>query len=74
MYVIGQWRPVASSAPPRRDDRGTGCAARRDRLPVTFFATGQDPLGATIRIQNVPFQVICMLSVKGADWLGTGPR
>jgi len=35
-----------------------------------LFASGQDPLGATIRIQNVPFQVIGMLSVKGQTGWG----
>jgi len=35
-----------------------------------LFASGQDPLDATIRIQNVPFQVIGMLSVKGQTGWG----
>jgi ABC-type antimicrobial peptide transport system permease subunit len=35
-----------------------------------LFAEGQDPLGTTIRIQNVPFQVIGLLAVKGQTGWG----
>jgi putative ABC transport system permease protein len=35
-----------------------------------LFSPGQDPIGATVRIQNVPCQVIGLLSVKGQTGWG----
>lgn len=35
-----------------------------------LFSTGQDPIGATIRIQNVPFQIIGQFTAKGQTGWG----
>ncbi|MGY6277259.1 MacB family efflux pump subunit [Methylomonas sp. MgM2] len=37
----------------------------------TLFADGEDPIGRYILIQNIPFEVIGILDVKGATPMGT---
>jgi putative ABC transport system permease protein len=51
------------------DEREAGMAATVALLGQTvvdnLFAPGEDPLGATIRVKGVPFQVIGVLAAKG---------
>ncbi|HEV7730756.1 MAG TPA: ABC transporter permease [Candidatus Binatia bacterium] len=50
---------------PSEDDSAAKVAVLGQTLVDELFAPGEDPLGATIRIKNVPFQVIGVLGRKG---------
>ncbi len=50
---------------PTEDDSAAKVAVLGQTLVDELFAPGEDPLGATIRIKNVPFQVIGVLGRKG---------
>ena len=47
------------------DDGAAKVAVLGQTLVDTLFAPGEDPLGATIRVRNVPFRVIGVMSRKG---------
>ncbi|MDR2891707.1 MAG: MacB family efflux pump subunit [Deltaproteobacteria bacterium] len=69
--VVGNWavargeffneRDVASSAP---------VVVLGQTVVDNIFPSGQNPLGAYVLIQNVPFQVIGVMAVKGANPMG----
>jgi putative ABC transport system permease protein len=50
---------------PSEDDSAAKVAVLGQSLVDELFAPGEDPLGATIRIKNVPFTVIGVLGRKG---------
>jgi putative ABC transport system permease protein len=47
------------------DDGAAKVAVLGQTLVDTLFAPGEDPLGATIRVRNVPFRVIGVMARKG---------
>lgn len=70
-FTVRDWPMVTGRSFTRHEET---TAARVALLGETatrnLFAPGQDPLGAMIRIQNVPFHVIGMLAVKGQTGWG----
>jgi putative ABC transport system permease protein len=60
-WPVGRGRFFTQS----EEDSAAKVAVLGQTLVDKLFAPGEDPLGATIRVRNVPFQVIGVLSAKG---------
>jgi len=54
----------------REEEAAARVAVLGQTVVDQLFGTGQDPLGATIRIRNVPFEVIGVLEAKGQTTWG----
>jgi putative ABC transport system permease protein len=64
--VVRNWPAAAGSYFTQRDDDGAATVAViGDTVATKLFGAGADPVGATIRIKNVPFRVVGVLSPKG---------
>jgi putative ABC transport system permease protein len=50
---------------------GANVAVLGNTLVTNLFEPGEDPVGATVRIKNMPFRVVGTLAPKGYDTRGT---
>ena len=63
---VRDWPLSAGRFFDQRDDAGANPVAVLGRTVIDqLFAPGEDPLGASIRVKNVPFEVIGVLARKG---------
>ncbi len=64
--AVRDW-PIASGRffTQSEEDGGAKVAVIGQSIVAQLFAAGEDPLGATIRVKNVPFRVIGVLAAKG---------
>jgi putative ABC transport system permease protein len=69
-FKVRNWPVVLGSTFTERDEDGAARVAVIGQTIVDqLFGTGQDPVGAMIRINNVPFRIIGVLEAKGqAMW------
>src|SRR5213595_2709720 len=64
--AVRDWPLSAGRFFDQRDDAGANPVAVLGQTVVDqLFAPGEDPLGASIRVKNVPFEVIGVLARKG---------
>ncbi len=66
-FIIRQWKTVKGELFTEQDDRGGAKVAVIGSEVVKELFGDEDPVGETIRIQNVPFMVIGVLKSKGAS-------
>jgi putative ABC transport system permease protein len=65
-FSIREWPVVLGSAFTQRDEESANRVAVLGQTVVdNLFGPGQDPIGATIRVKDVPFRVIGVLEAKG---------
>ena len=70
-HTVRDWPVVAGRFFDERDQAGASPMALLGQTVVdNLFAPGEDPVGATIRVKNVPFEVIGVLSRKGLTTWG----
>src|SRR5881275_666620 len=63
---LREWALSAGRSFDQRDDAGANAVAVLGQTVVDqLFEPGEDPIGATIRVKNVPFTVIGVLARKG---------
>jgi len=63
---VRDWPLSAGRFFDERDDAGASAVAVLGQTVVDqLFAPGEDPIGTTIRVKNVPFEVIGVLASKG---------
>jgi putative ABC transport system permease protein len=68
---VRDWPVVAGSFFTRRDEASAARVAVLGKTVVDqLFGLGEDPIGATIRVKDVPFQVIGVLEPKGQTTWG----
>jgi putative ABC transport system permease protein len=67
---IRNFRPVAGRFFSEDEVKGAVRVAVLGRTVVNNLFEGRDPLGETIRIKNVPFEVIGVLEEKGVNAIG----
>lgn len=67
---IRNFRPVAGRFFTDEEVRGSLRAAVLGKTVVANLFEGRDPLGETIRVRNVPFEVIGVLEEKGVNAIG----
>ena len=69
--TVRDWPVVAGRFFDERDQAGAAPVAVLGQTVVdNLFAPGEDPIGATIRVKNVPFEVIGVLARKGQTTWG----
>jgi putative ABC transport system permease protein len=70
-FIVRDW-PLATGRVFTRQEELTGArvALLGETAAKNLFLSGQDPVGTTIRVQNVPLQVIGLLSAKGQTGWG----
>jgi len=65
-FAVRDWDVEAGAVFGPRDDEGASRVALLGRTVVeNLFGRGEDPIGATIRIKDVPFRVVGVLRRKG---------
>ncbi len=70
-HAVRDWPLAAGRFFDERDQAGASPVAVIGQTVVdALFAPGEDPIGATIRVKNVPFEVIGVLSKKGQTTWG----
>jgi putative ABC transport system permease protein len=70
--TVREWPVAAGRFLSRQDEQSAATSAVLGQTVVeNLFGPGQDPLGQVIRIHNVPFRVVGVLSVKGQSPQGT---
>ena len=70
-HTVRDWPVVAGRFFDERDQAGASPMALLGQTVVdNLFAPGEDPVGATIRVKNVPFEVIGVLARKGLTTWG----
>ena len=70
-HVVRDWPVVAGRFFDERDQAAANPVALIGQTIVeNLFAAGEDPIGATIRVKNVPFEVIGVLGRKGMTTWG----
>ncbi len=70
--TVRNWTIVAGRALTLEDDAsGARVALLGETLRKNLFLEGQDPIGATILIKNVPMQVVGLLGSKGQSSFGS---
>ncbi len=69
--TITNWR-IAAGEPISNDDESTGAlvAVIGQTVYHQLFAVAENPIGATIRIKNVPMRVVGLLAAKGQSAMG----
>ena len=72
MPIVRDW-PVAKGDFFNEDDmrRCAPVAVLGQTVANTLFPEGADPLGRYVLVQNIPFEVIGVMSAKGASAMGT---
>jgi len=68
--TVRDWPVSAGRGFTPEDIRGTAKVALLGQTVVKQLFGGGDPVGAAIRVKNVPFEVVGVLSIKGATSLG----
>jgi putative ABC transport system permease protein len=70
--TVREWPVIAGRFLSKQDEQSAATSAVLGQTVVeNLFGLGQDPLGQVIRINNVPFRVVGVLSVKGQSPQGT---
>ena len=70
--VIRSWSTVSGDFFTQTDmDSSAKVALLGNTVIMNLFEPGEDPVGATIRIKNMPFKVVGALAAKGYDTRGT---
>ncbi len=70
--VIRGWSTVSGDFFTQTDvDSAAKVVLLGNTVVKNLFEPGQDPIGATIRIRNMPFRVLGVLDAKGYDTRGT---
>ena len=70
--VIRSWSTVSGDFFTQTDmDLAAKVALLGNTVIMNLFEPGEDPVGATIRIKNMPFKVVGALAAKGYDTRGT---
>ncbi len=70
--VIRSWSTVSGDFFTQTDmDSAAKVALLGNTVIMNLFEPGEDPVGATIRIKNMPFKVVGALAAKGYDTRGT---
>jgi putative ABC transport system permease protein len=70
-FAVRPWAVAAGVRYDERDEAGASRVALLGRTVVDqLFGPGQDPVGATIRIRDVPFRVIGVLDAVGQTMWG----
>jgi putative ABC transport system permease protein len=70
--VIRSWSTVSGDFFTQTDmDSAAKVALLGNTVIMNLFEPGEDPVGATIRIKNMPFKVVGALAPKGYDTRGT---
>ena len=69
-FTVREWKVVSGAPFSERDEEGAArVAVLGQTLVEQLFGVGQDPVGALVRIKNVPFRVVGVLEEKGqAMW------
>lgn len=67
---IREWGLVAGGAFSDQDVRNAGKVCLLGQRLVRELFQGEDPLGKEVRVQNVAFRVVGILSSKGANMMG----
>lgn len=68
--AIREWGLVAGDAFSERDVRNAGKVCLLGQRLVRQLFQGEDPVGKEVRVQNVAFRVVGVLSPKGANRMG----
>jgi putative ABC transport system permease protein len=70
-FTVREWPVVRGSAFNERDEEGAArVAVLGQTLVEQLFGVGHDPVGAAVRIKNVPFRVVGVLQTKGQTMWG----
>ncbi|MGA3007449.1 MAG: ABC transporter permease [Opitutaceae bacterium] len=69
--TIRDWVMTAGNMFTEQDLRSTAKVCIVGQTIVNQLFPNQDPVGQTLRIQNIPFKVVGVLSVKGLSVMGT---
>ncbi len=70
-FGVRQWPVRLGSGFTERDEQGAArVAVLGQTLVDQLFGPGHDPVGASVRIKNVPFRVIGVLEAKGQSMWG----
>ncbi|MGH7790421.1 MAG: ABC transporter permease [Candidatus Binatia bacterium] len=70
-FRVRDWPVVQGSPYTERDEEGAArVAALGQTIVEQLFGVGQDPVGAVVRIKNVPFRVVGVLQQKGQTMWG----
>jgi len=71
-FAIRDWSLTAGSFFSQTDvEVGATVAVLGNTLVTNLFEPGEDPIGGTVRIKNMPFRVVGTLAPKGYDTRGT---
>lgn len=71
-FAIRDWSLTAGSFFSQTDvEVGATVAVLGNTLVTNLFDPGEDPIGGTVRIKNMPFRVVGTLAPKGYDTRGT---
>ena len=74
-FLIRTWRAARGSLFTNSDvDSSTKVIVLGQTVADKLFGAGIDPVGQQVRVRNVPFQVVGVLSAEGAVAGGPGPR
>ena len=68
--VVRDWPVVAGREISPQDIRATAKVAVIGQTVASQLFQGEDPVGATIRVKNMPFQVVGVLADKGSSSFG----
>jgi putative ABC transport system permease protein len=70
-FAIRQWPAATGALFTASDvDSGTKVAVLGKTVSDKLFGAGVDPVGQTVRIKNIPFQVVAVLAPKGQSPMG----
>jgi putative ABC transport system permease protein len=69
-FLIRDWRLQAGEVFTPQDDRSANKVCILGQTVAENLFPGQDPVGQTIRIHNIPFKVLGVLEAKGQNAMG----